>query len=333
MLKRNPNLIGILGMTLLAALIPLLGVGRYPISVLTIAANNALVALGMVLLVGWAGQISFGHAAFYTLGAYTSGILTARGLVPTPVGVVLGAAMAGLVAALIGRPILKMQHHFLALATLGVASIVFILVSQLTGLTGGPNGLLGIPHLAVGPWELGSSTANYYVAWIVLAFGMVVANNLIHSRTGRALAAIRSSEPAAQASGVDVATAKLKVFVLSAVFGGISGALYAHTITFISPTIATPAMSIQFMIMAVIGGTLSIWGAPLGALLITALTEILRGVVPKLLPDAGGEYEVIAYGLVLIVVLIYRPQGLATLFQGLSQRSRRTAQATTGEGS
>lgn len=317
-------------MTGVALLLPLLGIGRYSTSVLMIAGNNALVALGMVLLVGWAGQISFGHAAFYALGAYTSGILTARGLVPTPVGVVLGAVVAGLVAAVIGRPILKLQHHFLALATLGVASIIFIFASQLTTLTGGPNGLTGIPHLSLGGFELSSDLANYCLSWILLAVGMFLAHNLIRSRTGRALAAIRSSEPAAQASGVDVATAKLKVFVLSAVFAGISGALYGHAITFISPSLATAATSVHFIIMAVIGGTLSIWGAPIGALLVTLLTEVLRGVVPLVLPEAGGEYESIAYGVVLMLVLIFKPQGIATLFQGLAQRDRKPAPSTGG---
>lgn len=330
MFKRNPNLTGILAMALLTAIIPLTGVGRYPISVLSVTANHALVALGLVLLFGYAGQISFGHAGFYALGAYTSGVLTARGLVSPAVGVLLGAAVAGLLAAVIGRPILKLQHKFLALATLGVAKIILIFAIQLTPLTGGANGLMGIPHLSVGGVKLVSDTAYYYLNWIVLALGMLLANNLTRSRTGRALSAIRSSEPAAEASGVDVVTAKLKILVLSAIFAGIAGALYGHYITFISPTIAEPMTSIHFLVMAVIGGTLSIWGGVIGALLVTLLTEVLRSVVPTLLPDAGGEYEVIAYGLVLVLVLIFRPQGLATLFHGLVRPTQRPAEATGG---
>ena len=302
-----------------AVALPLVVTSHYYLSILVLIGNYALATIGLNLVVGYTGQISFGHAAFYGLGAYTSAILTTQYSLSPWVALILGAVVSGLAALLIGIPTLKLKGHFLALGTLGFAEIVNVVLVEWGTLTKGPSGIPGIPYFKLGSIIFDNDVSYYYLTLFFIIVAFVLSYNLVHSRAGRALRAIKGSEVAAQSLGIDIARRKLQVFVLCAVFGGVAGSLYAHYVTYISPANFGVMTSVLFVVMAVTGGVESIWGALIGAALITGLSELLRGLVPKILPNAGGEIEIIAYGFILIVVLIFSPDGIFSSFSKLSR--------------
>ncbi len=274
---------------------------NYYLLVLNIAGLNILVVVGLNLLIGYAGQISLGHAAFFGLGAYLSGILTTLyGLPPWPT-LFLAAVGTGIVAYLIGRPILRLEGHYLVMATLGFGVIFSILINQMDELTGGPSGLAGIQRLALGGLVLDTDQENFYLIWIFVVGTLWFAFNLIDSRFGRALAAISSNEIAAGCMGVDTESYKVMIFVVSAVLASLAGSLYAHYLTFISPGTFSFFYSIQVVTMVFVGGCGHLWGACFGAILLTVLPEFLHQL---------KDYNVLTYGLILMTVLVFFPEGL-----------------------
>lgn len=336
-LGKNKSSLYIVAFMVVMALLPTVVKSGYYLGVLIVIGLYTLVTVGLCLLMGYAGQISFGHGAFYGLGAYASGLLTAKlGLSPW-IGIVAGGVVAGSVALLIGGPTLKLKHHFLALATLGFGIIVYIFMIELVDLTGGPSGLLGIPKLRLGSFVFNSDARFYYLVWFFAFLGLLVSSNLVHSRIGRALRAIKGSEVAAESMGIHAARHKLEVFTLSAVYAGVAGALYAHYVQFISPSPFSIMISIMFVVMTVVGGMESIWGSVFGAGLITILGQVLRSLVSAVIPRAGGQYEVILFGLILILVLIFMPEGLTVglyrIYQGIktSRAGRRRREAEVGD--
>jgi branched-chain amino acid transport system permease protein len=236
----------------------------------------------------------------------------------------MGAAMAlaALVAYAFGIPILKLHGHYLAMATLAFGIIVYLVFVELKDLTGGPSGLAGIPRLAVGGFVFDSDRKFFYLTWGAVLGVVVLSLNLVDSRIGRALRAIHGSEVAAETLGVDAARFKVQVFALSAVYASLAGSLYAHYVTFVSPPTFGFIASVEFVVMAAVGGLASVWGAPLGALAVTLLAETIRDIVPRLLAHASGEHEVIAYGLLLIVIMIFMPQGLTAGGLRMLRRAR-----------
>jgi branched-chain amino acid transport system permease protein len=188
----------------------------------------------------------------------------------------------------------------MAVATLGIGEIVFIVFNELSPLTGGPSGLSNIPPLSLGGFAL-EGTSFLYLVWGVLFLLMVFSLNVINSRVGRALRAVHGSELAARAMGVDSALTKLQVFILSAVYASMAGSFYAHFVTFISPNAFGLMFSILLLMMVVVGGVQTIWGAILGAAILTLLPEYLRGL---------EDFEVLAYGAILLSVLLFMPQGV-----------------------
>ena len=306
-------------MGVLAALVllyPLLVRNSYYVLVANIVGLNVIVVIGLNLLIGYTGQISLGHGAFFGLGAYISGILTANyGFPPWPT-MVLAMIVTGLAALIIGIPVLKLKGHYLVMATLGFNVIVYICMIEMEELTGGPSGLSGIPNLTLGRFALDSDRSMYWMIWGTAFLVVVGALNLVHSRVGRGLKAIHGSEVAAAALGINTRAFKIKIFVASAVLAALSGCLYAHYITFISPKTFDFHYSIRVVIMVIIGGMGSIWGSIFGAALLTSLPELLEMV---------EEYSVLAYGLILAVVLIFFPQGLLPGLADLVHRRRHKA--------
>jgi branched-chain amino acid transport system permease protein len=221
----------------------------------------SLVNIGLSLLMGYAGQVSLGQAAFFGLGAYVSGVLTTNfGWSPwaaLPAGMVL----TGLVALAVGVPSLKLKGHYLAMATLGFGVIVFVVFNEEVALTGGPSGLVDIPGISFGGWPIDTTVKYYYFVWAVVLAVLLVSLNIIHSRVGRALRSIHGSEKAANAMGVPTSSYKTRIFVLSAVYASLAGSLYTHYMTFLSPGSFDLFWSIKFLMMVVIGGMGSIWGA------------------------------------------------------------------------
>ncbi len=290
---------------------------NYHLMVLNISALNILVVIGLNLLMGFAGQISLGHAAFFGLGAYLSGILTATFGFPIWPTILLAMAITAGVAFGIGVPTLKLEGHYLVMATLGFNVIVYIVMIQLEPLTGGPSGFSGIPRPELGGFTFDSDRKYYYLIWTVSLGALLLSLNLIHSRVGRAMAALRQNEIAARCAGIDTKAYKVKIFVLSAAMASLAGSLYAHYITFISPGTFSFFYSLQVVTMVLVGGIGSLWGSVLGALLLTILPEGLHAV---------KEYNVLVYGLILMGVLVFFPHGLLTGMAGIWRgREKRVA--------
>ena len=271
--------------------------------IMVFAGIYCLITIGLSLLMGYAGQISVGHAAFFGIGAYISGVLTANYGMNAWACMVIGMAVAAVVAALVGAPSLKLKGHYLAMATLAFGIIVFIIFNEETEWTGGPDGMAGIPGLSLLGFDFSSVERYYYLVWGIVLAAFVFTVNVIQSGTGRALRAIHASEPAASAMGVDVFRFKILVFVYSAVLASLAGSLYAHYLNFVNPSTFDLFFSVKLLIMIALGGMHNIWGAVIGACLITFLSyEWLHYF---------EEFEVIVYGAILLLVTIFLPKGLA----------------------
>lgn len=294
------------------ALLPAVLPNNYQVSVMIFVALYTILTIGLSLLMGYAGQISLGHAVFYGMGGYLTGILAIRLNLPPVAAMLLAAVITGVLAYLIAIPILRLRGNYLAMATLGMNVIFTLFLTQQTDLTGGSNGLTGIPKLSIGDFVVKSDVAMYYVAWCAVIVILGLSLNIVNSRFGRALRAVHSSQIAAEMAGVDAAQFKIAVFTLSAVYASIAGSLYAFWIGIISPSVASINLSIELVVMVAIGGLASVWGAVFGAAAVTVLTEVLRNVLPQLLRGASGEQEIIAFGLILMIVMIFMPEGLTT---------------------
>jgi len=301
---------GPLCLVLVIACLPLGVHSRYYQSIAVIIGLHTIAAVGLSLLMGYAGQVSLGHAAFYGLGAYLSGIAsTSLGLNPW-LAMPMAALVTGCVAAAIGSSIFRLRGHFLAMATLGWGIIVYIVFNELRDVTGGPSGLTGIPNLSLFGLPLNTDVRYYYLVW-AFALGVIfLSRNIVDSRAGRALRAIHGSESAAAALGVGTTHYKVAVFALSAVYASLAGSLYAHYLLFVNPPPFSFKFSIELLVMVMIGGLAHIWGALFGAALITILGESLRATIPMLMGHASGEYEIIAFGLILMATMIALPEGL-----------------------
>jgi branched-chain amino acid transport system permease protein len=261
---------------------------------------NACIVLGLNLLIGFAGQISLGHAGFVGIGAYASAVLTTH-YSWSPLGAMLaGALAAGVLAALVARPIFKLKGHYLAMATLGLGIIISIIVRNEAALTGGPDGM-PVAALALFSFEISGEKQWYWVVSGILLFSLWASLNLIDSPFGRALRALHGSEVAAQVVGVDVAKYKLAIFVLSAVFASLMGSVTAHYVGFVTPNVADFFHSIELVTMVVIGGMASIYGSVIGAVLLTALPQALAGF---------EGWETVVFGSILMFCMIFMPKGL-----------------------
>ncbi len=285
------------------------GVGGYVTYLLTLTFIYALVAIGMNLLTGLAGQISLGHAAFFAIGAYATGLLTQRGLLPFPLALLAAALLSTGIGALAALPALRLRNLYLAIATLGFGTVVQKALFEWRGLTGGGAGLeLAPPHIA--GLVLNNGRALYYVALAVLALGLWCAGNVARMRTGRAMLMLRDSEIAAGTLGIGIARFRVAAFALSTFYAAIAGGLYAYLVRYINPESFGLGLSISFLGMVVVGGLGSRAGPVLGAVFFVLLPEAFRGI-----KDAPG----LVFGLALVLAMIFLPRGLA----GIAPRSWR----------
>lgn len=303
--------------------IPFLVTSTYYLGIMIFIGINTIVATGLCLLMGYAGQVSLGHAAFYGMGAYFSAVLTTSYGVAPWQAMVVGAIVTGGIAYIIGIPILRLKGHYLAMATLGLGIIVQMIFVNWVDMTGGPSGVTAIPYIKLGPFLFDRDFKYFYLVWAFALAVILISLNIVNSRVGRALRSIHGSETAAEAMGVDTSRCKVQVFTLSAVYASLGGSLYAHYLTFVNPSPFGFMFSIELVAMVVVGGVASIWGAFLGSGMVTALTELLRAWIPKFLGHASGEYEIIFFGIILIVVLIFVPGGLAEIGKQFRQRAWR----------
>ncbi|MET3353518.1 UNVERIFIED_ORG: branched-chain amino acid transport system permease protein [Xanthobacter viscosus] len=267
---------------------------------------NAIAVVGIVILTGYAGQISLGHAGFVGIGGYACALLPVHLGVPPALAVVLGAVLSGAVAYGVGRPILRLKGYYLAVASLGFGVLVAMVLANEGWLTGGPDGIkVPDPGLRALLESLGITLTNpqfwYAFCGLVLFVGAWLALNLHDSPTGRALRALHGSEVAARTAGVDVAKAKLNAFVISAVYASVAGSLLALQNRLITPDVAGFMHSIELVTMAVLGGAGSVLGGIFGAALLTLLPQVLTVL---------QDYEHVVLGLVMMLVMIFLPAGL-----------------------
>jgi len=305
------NYIALLILAVAIALLPLAISNIYYLGILVFVGIYTIITIGLSLLMGYAGQISLGHAAFFGLGAYASGILTVHLDIPPVWAALLAAAFTGLVAFLIGIPTLRLKGHYLAMATLGFGQIVYIVFNSWIDMTGGPSGFGNIPRLSLFGVVFNTDIKFFYLVWGLVVLGLFFSFNLIHSRPGRALRTMHTSEVAAGTLGINTAWYKIKIFVISAVYASIAGSLYAHFVTFLSPGTFGISFSILLVTMVVFGGRFSLWGALLGTVVLTILPESLRVI---------KDYDVLVYGTVLLLVMIFLPRGLVGLIENIFKK-------------
>ena len=261
----------------------------YAMNVALFVGINMIMALGLNLITGVTGQLSLGHAAFMSIGAYASAIATVNYHLPFLVGVFLGGLISAFVATMIGFPILRLTGDYLAITTLGFAEIVRVVFTNLK-ITNGAIGFLGI-----------SGSTTFTVVLMIAILAILIMVFLENSRVGRAMLAIREDEIASASVGINIARYKIQAFAVGSFLAGVGGALFAHTTTFIQPTDFGFLKSVDLLCIVVLGGLGSIPGTIIGAIVLTAVPEVLRSL---------SNYRMIVYGLLLIVIMIFRPHGL-----------------------
>jgi branched-chain amino acid transport system permease protein len=286
-----------------ALLLPLVTRDGYLIQLLNIAILNAIVVLGLNFATGWVGQINFGQAAFYGLGAYTTAIATKAGLpwITTPF---LSAIVVIIASLALGLPTLRLRTYYLAMTTIGFGEIIRLVIVHWEPVTGGTSGLRAIPGISLFGFGPEGQIQHYYLLLVVLALGALIAARIRRSSLGRAMIATKDSEIAAEQSGVDTIRTKLLAFMIGAVYAGIAGCLYASSIRFVSPDSFSGIQAILLMTMLIVGGMGSIAGCIIGAVALTLLPEALRFL---------GQWYLVLYGLGVIAVIVLAPGGIASL--------------------
>ncbi len=310
LIRRYPNLLAITVVGLVLAIIPLLIQNNYILTVMILVGQFTILAVGLSLLMGYAGQISLGQITFFGIGAYTTAILGTRFALSPWLSLIIGVVLATGIAYLVGMLIFRLSGHYLAMATLGMNVIFYLILTQEVEWTGGPSGFRGIPDLSLGSFTFTTDVHYYYLMWFFTLIVIGLSLNIVNSRVGRALRALHTSEVAAEAVGIDTNLFKIRVFALSAAFGGLAGGIHVSYLGFISPGSISIGASIELVVMAVVGGLASIWGAMFGAAAILAIEQYLGTIIDMVIPNASGEYEIIVFGLVLMLIMIFMPQGL-----------------------
>jgi branched-chain amino acid transport system permease protein len=298
-------LLGVLG-TILVSL-PAWVESRYAIHLLNITGVNVVLALGLLFVFGYCGQIALCQAAFFGVGAYTSALLTTTFGANPWLGMLAAASVSGLVGAVVGAAILRLRGHYFALASFGFGEIASQVFLNWKDVTRGTDGILDIPKPSIGGWTLSTGADFYYLIVVLVCILGVVAYRIRRSRYGRAFLAVRNDALASNVAGLNVLRVKLTAFVLSAAYAGIAGGIYAHMFSFVSPESFGFMVSVNVMAMVLVGGIAHIWGVFIGALILTLLPEMLRFL---------QEYYMVIYGAGLAALVIFMPDGIS----GVAQR-------------
>jgi branched-chain amino acid transport system permease protein len=305
------RLASILVMAAIVVVLPLLFPSAYYYRVAALVYVFALASIGLNLLMGFAGQVSLGHAGFMGIGAYAVAIGPTHLGLPSWLSFVAGAVLSALVAFLVGRPILRLKGHYLAVATLGFGLLLAIVFSNEARFTGGPDGM-AVPRLVLFGWSVRGAETWYWISAAGFLVGAVLALNLIESPSGRALRAIHDSEVAARVLGVDVASKKLAIFVVSAIYASVAGSCLALLNGHITPDVSGFLGSIELVAMVVLGGMGSVAGSLVGAAVLVVLPQTLTFL---------HEYEHMVLGLIIMLVMIFLRAGIVpTLASALSAR-------------
>ena len=290
----------IMALTALIALMPLFMSSSFHYRIAVLVFIFALACIGLNLLMGFAGQISLGHAGFMGIGAYAVAIGPTHLGLPSWLSLVAGAVVSGLVALIVGRPILRLKKHYLAVATLGFGLLIAIVLTNESDYTGGPDGML-VPRMVLFGWSVHATVAWYWISAISFLIGAALALNLTDSPTGRAWRAIHDGEVAASVLGVNVARKKLTAFVVAAVYGSVAGSYLALFNGHITPEVAGFLRSIELVAMTVLGGMGSILGSLVGAAVLVVLPQMLTFL---------HDYEHMVLGLIIIGIMVFLRRGI-----------------------
>jgi branched-chain amino acid transport system permease protein len=288
--------------------------GGYLLTVMGFAAIYSIFVTGLNFFMGYTGQVTFGQNAFAAIGGYSSAVLTTAFGWPVLAAMPVGIAAAALLALLLGYPTLRLQGHYLAMATLALGMIVQEVAVQWDSVTMGYTGIAAIPPLGAFGYELPDDRAQFAALLVALGLALWISHRLKHSRLGQALAAVAGSENAARALGIDVGRYKLLAFVIAAVYAAFAGSLFAHFVGFVSPEVFGLHMVVLGFTMLYVGGIGTVLGPMVGAFIISLLPETFRSF---------REYQDLAYGAALILILIHAPRGLASLAQLIRRRGER----------
>jgi branched-chain amino acid transport system permease protein len=301
----------LIGLALWASLPALLA--RHYVDLLVFAGLYTVAGLGVSFLLGHCGIVTMAQSVFYGVGAYSVAYFGATRGFATPIGLCAGLGISGLIALVLGWPVLRLSGYFLALATLSLAVMGQVLFLEWDWLTGGTLGIGGIPRISLFGFELKTPQRFYYLVWVV-AFGLIwLQHNLVHSRNGIAMRAMRDSPEAAAALGINLQALKLRMFVTSAVVGSLAGSLFAHYSTFVSPDSFGVDRAVSFLLLAVLGGVQTVWGAAFGALFVTMLPELLSRL---------GDFHQVLFALCLIATVIFLPEGFGGAIERWWKRRR-----------
>jgi branched-chain amino acid transport system permease protein len=300
---------GVLVFILIVLLFPLVINSSYIITQATFVAIYAIVAVGLGLLMGYAGQISLGQAAFYGVGAYTTAILTKTFGINPWISLILAILLPALLAFIMGYTMARLSGYYLAMATLAFGIIMHVLLVEWRPVTSGASGFYGIPTINLFGFEIEPGIPYYYFTWLFALIIVLLSLSIVHSRIGRALRSIHDSEIAASAMGVDTGKYKMQIFIYSAMLAGLSGWLFAHMSYSISPSSFSLDASILFLTMVILGGATSIWGAVIGTILIATI-NIFVHELGKQFSFITSDFEHVLNGLILMLVIIFLPRGL-----------------------
>jgi branched-chain amino acid transport system permease protein len=307
MTRRPP---AVLALAVAALLLPLVLRGSYHRHVLVLAGLFVLMALGFDLVLGYLGELSLGHAAFFGIGAYTTALLTRSFSVPFPLDLLLAALCTGVFGFLIGAPSLRLKGPYFAIVTFGFAEILRLVVLNWTSVTRGPMGLPDVPHAQLGPLVITSELGYYYVVLALIAGAIVVTRRLLDSTVGHAFLAIRENDELAAAVGIATFRLKLRAFVIGTIITGAAGSVYARYVHFVDPTALSFYYTVTVVSMVIVGGQGSVAGTILGALIFTLLPEYLR---------VAERARLVIFGALLMAAIVFLPDGLRGLWR------RRTA--------
>lgn len=319
------NQIGVVSLVAcVASYLALVGHNAYWVSIGNFIAIYSIFAVATGYMFGFGRQILLSGAGFYALGAYGSALLTTKLAQLNPwLAMLLTAFGAGLIAFILSFVIFRLRHLFFAMVTMVFSFLVFDLLKESDEVTGGISGIPGIPPLSIAGFQFNSEVSFYWLIWGAALIVLVIFMNIIDSREGRALRAIGADEAAAEASGVNTAKYLVRGFVISTIFTSVAGSFYAHYVRFIDPYLSILDITILIMIMVLVGGVETVWAGIVGATIIVFLAEGLRAAVPLLGLEAG-PYEKIFYGLMIMAIIMFAPQGLVPSIRNLFHRSKAT---------
>ncbi len=300
---------GVVAVAAAALALPLVLPGPYHRHVLVLAGLFTLMALGFDLVLGYLGELSLGHAAFFGIGAYTTALLTRHFGMPFPLDLLLAGLFTGIFGLLIGAPSLRLRGPYFAIVTFGFAEILHLVALNWTSLTRGPMGLPDIPHPQLGPFRITTELGYYYLVLALIGVAMLATRRLLESTVGHAFLAIRENEELASAAGIPTFRFKLLAFVIGMIFAGAAGSVYARYVHFVDPTALSFYYTVTVVSMVIVGGQGSIAGTTLGALVFTLVPEYLR---------VAERARLVIFGALLMLAIVFMPDGL----RGIWRRAR-----------